>query len=196
MKKVFILSEKHPTKDVNIYNYTHIRVYHASRPIKIENYLEDGIHDFSKEEAYELVKNTLLQCNIGEKEIKVAFDKAWENGIHHFNTVCVGISQKELMNKSGHYLVYGSEFICGIAVQLYCQRELKKIGVPTIFICDVAIDKIPSETLACIENGWFYDGKWDGGIYIRGNIEPFEIVDYVQPIEMFDPIEWKKYIYR
>lgn len=41
-----------------------------------------------------------------------------ENGIHHFNTICVSISKEDLLNLSGHYLIYGSEFICGMAADL------------------------------------------------------------------------------
>lgn len=171
-------------------------MYHACRPTNINDYLENGIHVFSKEEAYGIVKNILLQCNITEEEIKTFFEEAYENGIHHFNKICVQISKDQLLSYSGHYLIYGSEFISGIATQLFCQSELKNIGVPTIFVCDVDMNKIPSEILDYIEDGWFYDKKWDGGIYLKGNIEPSEIIDYIQPKEIFDPIEWKKYRYR
>lgn len=190
-KKVYILENR--KKKVNISAYTHIRVFHACRPTNIEDYLENGIHDFTKEEAYNIAKDKLIQCGIDEDRIKEVFKEAWDEPGSPFNQICANISKDELMNESGHYLVYGSEFICGMAARLFCQNELKKIGIPTIFVCDVDICKFSAETKEYIENGSFYDGSWDGGIFLGDNIEASEIVDYIQPKEMFDPLTWTKY---
>ncbi len=89
--------------------------------------------------------------------------------------------------------MYGSEFISGMAAQLFCQHKLKNIGVPTIFICDVDISKFPREVIEWVETGDFYKGSWDGGIFLRDNIENFEIAEYIQPKEIFDPLTWTKY---
>lgn len=195
MKKTYVIDEDTPNYNINISVYTHIRVYHACRPTNINSYLENGIHDFTREDAYQIAKSTLLQCGAEETEIERVFNESWGKSIHHFNRICVGISPEGLLNHSGHYLVYGSEFISGLAVKLSCQHRLKNIGVPTIFICDVEIDKISPDVLDFIKEGWYYNKKWDGGIYLRGNISQDEIVDYIQPKEMFDPIEWRIYRY-
>ena len=190
-KKVYILENR--KKKVNISAYTHIRVFHACRPTDIEDYLKNGIHDFTEEEVYNIARDKLMQCGIDEDRIKEVFQEVWNESGSPFNEIYVNISKKELMNESGHYLVYGSEFICGMAAQLFCQNQLKKIGVPTIFVCDIDTNKFPQETIDCIENSSFYDGSWDGGIRLRDNIEASEIVDYIQPKEMFDPLTWTKY---
>ena len=191
-KKVYMLPSKF--KSVDLCQYTHIRVYHACRQTNIDEYLQNGIHDFNRQEAYNITKSRLIQCGIDEQTIIEMFNEHWDKYPHHFNKICVSISKDELLDKSGHYLVYGSEFINGIAAQLFCQHKLKQIGVPTIFVCDVEISIIPLDVIGLIEDGSFYDGSWDGGIYLRDNIEADEIVDYIQPKKMFDPIQWRTYI--
>lgn len=193
-KKVYILESKF--KPVDLFQYTHIRVYHACRPTDVNEYLENGIHDFTKQEAYNIALSRLTQCGIDEQSITEVFNEQWDSSIHRFDTICVSISKDELLDKAGHYLVYGSEFINGMAAQLFCQDELKQIGVPTIFVCDVEISKFSLDILEVIEDGSFYNGRWDGGIFLRGNIEADEIVDYIQPKKMFDPIQWRKYTYK
>ena len=193
-KKVYILENKF--KLVDLFQYTHIRVYHACRPTNIDEYLQNGIHDFTKQEAYDIAMSRLRQCGIDEQTITEVFNDHWDKYPHHFNKTCVSISKDELLDKSGHYLVYGSEFINGMAAQLFCQHKLKQIGVPTIFVCDVEISKFPLDVIELIEDGSYYDGAWDGGIFLRGNIEADEIVDYTQPKKIFDPIQWREYTYR
>lgn len=191
-KKVYMLPNKF--KPVDLSQYTHIRVYHACRPTNIDEYLQNGIHDFTRQEAYDITMSRLTQCGIDEQTITEVFNEHWDNSIHHFDKICACISKDELLNKAGHYLVYGSEFINAMAAQLFCQDKLKQIGVPTIFVCDVEISKFSLDILEVIENGSFYNGRWDGGIFLRGNIEADEIVDYIQPKKMFDPIQWRTYI--
>lgn len=190
-RKVFIL--KRGQRNTDLLDYTHVRVYHACRPINIKKYMAEGIHGFSKEQVYQIVYDTFSKIGVNENKILETFNKRWEESLHHYNKICVNISKKELLNESGHYLVYGSEFICGMAAELFCQRELKSIGVPTIFVCDVDICKIPSEVLEWIKDDWLGKGAWDGGIFLRNEIEPSEIVDYINPKEMFDPLTWSKY---
>lgn len=67
-KRVYIFEEN--TDKVDLSEYTHIRVYHACRPTNINKYLENGIHDFSKKETYEFVKDRLSQCGIDEMSIR------------------------------------------------------------------------------------------------------------------------------
>lgn len=185
-KIVFLWNENIGKADLS--EYTHIRVYHACRPIDIKEYLENGIHTFSKAEAYIKVKERLRRIGINEKKIEKVFNEHWENDIHHFNKICVNISKAELLNESGHYLVYGSEFICGMAVDLFCQQKLKDIGVPTLFECHIDKRKIPLEVIQFIEDDEMAVGSWDGGIYLHDDISADEIVSYTYPREIYDPL--------
>lgn len=185
-KKVFLWNED--VGKTTISECTHIRVYHACRTENIESYIKYGIHTFDREQAYRMVYYTLRKCGIGKKEIVECFNKRWDCDIHHFNTICVSVSQEELLNLSGHYLVYGSEFICGMAADLFCQNRLKQIGIPTLFECHIDKAKFSQDDLQLIENSKILNGYWDGGIYLRDDIFPEEIVGYNHPLMIYDSI--------
>ncbi len=66
---------------------------------------------------------------------------------------------------SGHYLIYGSEHICGIAasmvrqVGLDCRQSLKRFGTPTVFRVALPREIIPKSQLRELaghlrEYGW------------------------------------------
>jgi hypothetical protein len=62
--------------------------------------------------------------------------------------VHLGLDDKFLINYCGHYLIYGSEYLMAIAVHLghAVGRDLtgvlRKIGTPTIFVCDIPVSKV------------------------------------------------------
>lgn len=174
--------------NIDLSEYTHIKVYHACRPTNIGSYLKEGIRCFSKQETYRIVLETLLLCDISEKDIMKCFYKHWNSGSDHFNQIYVSISKEELLNESGHYLVYGSEFICGMASDLFCQRRLKRVGVPTLIECDIAIEKVPRDIIEFIEENRYEDGAWDGGMRLNNEIEPGEIVNCIRPKKIYDPL--------
>lgn len=185
-KKVFLWNEN--IGEVDLTEYTHIRAYHACRTSNADSYINEGIHTFSRKQAYKIVFDTLKQCDIEEKDILDCFNEHWENSIHHFDTICLNISKEDLLNLSGHYLIYGSEFICGMAADLWCQYKLKKIGVPTLFECHIDKRKFSLTDLQAIENNEMKYGCWDGGIYLLDDISPNEIVGYVHPKRIYNPL--------
>ncbi|WP_024348125.1 hypothetical protein [Lacrimispora indolis] len=185
-KKVFKWIEN--LQNIDLSNYTHIKVYHTCRTLNIDSYIREGVHCFTKKEAYKEILEILLQCNISEKDILKCFNDHWNSGSDHFNCVYVNISKEELLNESGHYLVYGSEFVCGMASDLFCQHRLKRIGIPTLIECNIAIEKIPGEVRDFIEKNRYEDGAWDGGICLNSEIEPGEIVECIQPKKIYDPL--------
>lgn len=185
-KKVFCWDEN--TEKVDLSGYTHIRAYHGCRTSNVESYIKEGIHSFSREQAYKIVSNILLQCGIQEKEILKCFNKKWNNNIDHFNNVCVNISKEDMLHLSGHYLVYGSEFICGMAADLFCQYKLKKIGKPTLLECHIDKRKLSRSTLQAIEDNEIKYGCWDGGIYLSDDVSPDEIVEITYPRKIYDPL--------
>jgi len=83
----------------------------------------------------------LSQCNIEENDILRCFNRRCREEIHHYNLVCVNISKEVLLNEARHYFIYGSEFVCSIAADLFCQNKLKKIGNSTLIDCCVAKEK-------------------------------------------------------
>lgn len=173
---------------VDLSGYTHIRAYHGCRTSDIESYMKEGIHSFNRKQAYKIVHDTLLQCGIEEKEILKCFNEKWNDNIDHFNNVCVNISKEDMLHLSGHYLVYGSEFICGMAADLFCQYKLKKIGKPTLLECHIDKQKFSRSTLQAIEDNGIKYGCWDGGIYLLDDVSPNEIVEITYPRKIYDPL--------
>lgn len=69
--------------------------------------------------------------------------------------VYFSLFKKELLNGSGHYLCWGSEYLAAIAAKLdkniYGEYHdmLSKTGIPTIFVCDIPIDLLPQMIYRC-----------------------------------------------
>lgn len=91
-KKVFCWDEN--TDKVELSEYTHIRAYHGCRTLNVESYIKEGIHSFSRKQAYKIVHDILLQCGIEEKEILKCFNKKWNDDMDHFDKVCVNFQKK------------------------------------------------------------------------------------------------------
>lgn len=138
VKRIFIVEEHLQEEDINLYDYTHIRAYHACRPVSIQKYLINGIQVIDRAQ---LLKESLLRIKldfIDEKEIKKKFNESWKELGDIHKRVWLQINKKELLTYSGHYLIYGSEFINALATELGCKSSLKKVGIPTIFHCDIS----------------------------------------------------------
>lgn len=185
-KKVFFWEEN--TDKVDLSGYTHIRAYHGCRTSNIESYIKEGIHSFSRKQAYKMVMDILSQCGIREDEIRKSFERHWGECLHHYNAICLSISKNELLNLSGHYLIYGSEFICGMAADLFCQHKLKEIGRPTLIECHIDKSKFSRSTLQAIEDNEIKYGCWDGGIYLLDDVSSDEIVEITYPQKIYDPL--------
>ncbi|MFC9541876.1 hypothetical protein ACFTQ7_18655 [Lysinibacillus sp. NPDC056959] len=65
-KKVFVPDDKAKKKQgVDLGNYTHIRAYHACRPIDMESYFVEGIIPFHVEEMRQIAAATFgIPANI------------------------------------------------------------------------------------------------------------------------------------
>lgn len=167
--------------------YTHIRGYHGCRPRTVKSYYQNGIvpieEDMAKQEAMLRLKN---KWNTEEK-VRTVFEERWSKLISPDDSVWLTFSKEELINRCGHYLIYGSEFLCGMAADLGCQSILKKIGIPTVFCCDVPFDNIPEVYLkSIIQNIESRDGS--GGFRVYDKILPSEIVDHIHPKYIADPL--------
>lgn len=97
----------------------------------------------------------------------------------------MAVDKEILLTDSGHYLIYGSEFINTLAMVLGCRDELKNIGIPTIFICNIPLQDIGSSQISSIEQeiNRYSD---DISIYVD-EIKPKNIIDHEHPKEIPDP---------
>lgn len=140
MKQVFVYKEGEDYTGIDILKeFTHIRAFHGCRTNILNSYYTEGIIPLTKERAYEQIQITLQSKKyINEEEITSTFNRLWTEP----NRVWFAITKEEIVKRSGHYLLYGSEFINSVLAQFYLRDELKKNGKPTIFACDVPLDVI------------------------------------------------------
>lgn len=189
-KKVFILEEHINDEyeiDFEMDGYTHLRAFHACRPLKINDYLKKGIMPISYESACQDVKARVVCDHVSEEEALTKFEEEWSDFADIHKRVWLQMNKNLLLNEASHYLIYGSEFINALSMQLFCRDRLKKIGIPTIFFCDIPIANIAPMTLLDIQNSINDGYTYDIGFAVD-EVEPNNIVDYEHPTKrMSDP---------
>ncbi len=197
-KRVAVLDEliKKRINNVDLSGeYTHIRGYHGCRPISIDNYYQNGIKPIEKEFAKREAIFRLCDQWITEEKVIDRFNKSWDALKHPHKSVWLTYSENEFFDVSGHYLIYGSEFLCGMAAQLFCQPNLKRLGIPTIFHCDIPLQNIPEAYLSGI-NQQICMRDSSGGFRVYGEVLAEEIVGHSHPKTIFDPLTSSTYCYK
>jgi hypothetical protein len=120
-------------------DYTHIKVYHACRPVDIKTYYNNGLlianyNCLSSEQLPSIFKSLGIQ--VPSEVLKREADKL---GDLHNSYAFVVLDDRFILEYAGHYLIYGSEYLSAIVVGLQkeivglSKHDLKKIGIPTMF---------------------------------------------------------------
>lgn len=185
-KNVFMIEEHSNDKELDLYQFTHIRAYHACRPLNIQDYLINGIQTINKAQALREALLRIKSDYVDEKKIVQEFSKQWGDFADIHKRVWMAVNKEVLLTSAGHYLIYGSEFINELAMKLGCRSSLKNAGIPTIFHCDIPLEDISSSKVMEIEtlimSGYIQD------ISIAVNeVSSQDIVDYEHPKEVPDP---------
>lgn len=189
-KKVFILDE-HLNGEYELGfemdGYTHLRAFHACRPLRIDDYLRNGIMPITYASALQDVKDRVVCDKVTEEEAVAKFQEEWSDFADMHKRVWLEMNKNLLKDGASHYLIYGSEFINALSMKLFCRDRLKKIGIPTIFICDIPIDVIAQITLNDIQD-CVNNGRVDAIGFAVDKVKPSDIVDYEHPTKrMPDP---------
>jgi len=185
-KKVFTADDSSCKSNPPLYDYTHIRGYHACRPIDISLYYKNGIiaaHNDKRRQAAMKVFGKSLPEIIGAEDESFAKEKS---------QVYFTAFKEELLKDSGHYLCYGSEYL--ISISSHFDRNISgryhnillQTGIPTIFICDVPI-KLISTYLVDDLIASYDPSNTNLGFWIEQNLAPEFIVAHEHPQKMFDP---------
>lgn len=160
MKRVYHANKQYD--DPRLEDFTHIRAYHACRPVSLDKYLYEGIRPLTHAELFQEAALRLKGKYNSKEELENAFRSACTLDGQQPNrdpsVVYLGVSKEELLGESGHYLIYGSELLQATAVRLspneYYADEyrntLKKTGRPTLFACDIPIEEIDKAFLQSI----------------------------------------------
>lgn len=189
-KKIFILEEHLGDEyeiDFGLEGYTHLRAFHACRPMNLSDYLDNGILPISYESALQDVRNRVICDYVSEEDAILKFKEEWSEFEDMHKRVWLQMNKDLLLNTASHYLIYGSEFINALAMLLGCRDRLKQIGIPTIFFCDIPIANIAPMALLDIQNSINDGYTYDIGFAVD-EVEPNNIVDYEHPTKrLTDP---------
>jgi hypothetical protein len=122
--------------------FTHVRLYHACRPVDVADYDDDGIrrHDGRVlDRARAVFRDQGIPAGVIDAAIADT-DLEIDQG-----RVFLALDDEHMVHYTGHYLIYGSEGVMSIAATLIgmgypnAQRALARIGRPAMFTCDVPI---------------------------------------------------------
>lgn len=189
MKKVAIIEEliqsKIPKSFIFENEFTHIRAFHGCRPLDIHTYYSHGIQMINKERLLHETLYRLKDNFVAEKRIIEVFEEHWQSETIEEKSIWFTASMKELILTAGHYMIYGSEFIQGIAADLSIHQLLKNHGIPTIVSVDVPIETIPTEYLKCLEDN-IKNKDTSGGFKSTSPISKNNVIEHFHPLKIVD----------
>lgn len=180
--------------------YSHIRAYHACKPIKAGDYFSKGIliakHEELKGRAKQIFCSDGLLA-VSESEVQNAAEKL---SLIDNKKLYLAIDDRFLLENCGHYLIYGSEYILAIANNLptkqrkLCIERILKIGKPTIFEISLPLkflNKSLLSELACRLCRSVYNHEKghhiDFALTLNESISPELIVGSYHPSIIEDP---------
>ncbi len=173
--------------------YTHIRAYHACRPIDLESYFTEGIRPFHIEEMRQIAAATFGIA------VSVVMNIEPEGQSNTTNHLYFSLFKNELLRESGHYLCWGSEYLAAIAARLdkgvdgKYHNMLSNTGIPTIFVCDIPIDLLPRWQIDDISKHYDTNNS-NFACWISERLGPEHIVAHEHPSIIFNPVQGCQYI--
>lgn len=172
-------------------DYTHIRAFHACRAEGEQIFGIQGLKPYTKDEALKVAICKLENKYVSKKVIETEFNNLWVE-----NTpakVWLMLETTELLSTSTHYLIYGSEFLNALAMQLGCRDRLKKFGKPIVVACNIPISDISSCWLNDLELDIKNKNTGHRSIAVNA-VAPENIIEIQYPTGyVCDPYSWRKY---
>ncbi len=134
--------------------YPRIRMFHACRTDDVDSYLRYGFFTLDLDKQNQKAKDIFIANRfpqITNEHIVAAARKLNNQGRQNRLYFC--LDDIYLINHAPHYLIHGSEYLAAIAAELSratgvdCKRLLSKIGLPTMFVCDVPLSLIQKHNI-------------------------------------------------
>jgi hypothetical protein len=182
-------------------NFTEVNVYHACRPTRIEDYYQYGIKPLCPREVQQQFRVNFspyaTQEEINEAIESVPLDT--RDGVVH-----VVLDDREL---SGHYLIYGSEYLNCLAIHLPGASEatrdiLKNFGKATVLECRIPfsyVDDLEYLASSMVADHCFRIAhnredvcEIDYTITINKTILPNNIIGHYCPKKIEDPYKHRR----
>lgn len=138
--------------------YDSVVGFHGGRPLDVGSYYSQGLRIADYEQLTATAKRIFMSPEFPEinegafQEAVGILSRGFGHEIHN-GASFVALDDRRLLDHCGHYLIYGSERICGIAAQLGRNRikdyrqVLKRFGIPTIFRISLPLAMIAESDL-------------------------------------------------
>jgi len=123
----------------HLQTYSAFIVFHGCRPNDLSRYYSSGLQPPDLDTLNEAARRIFLSADvppITEHALSTAIDKI--SRLSHVGKLYVVLDDRDLIHGSGHYMIYGSEHLCGIAALLSREngfdyrQVLKRFGAPTL----------------------------------------------------------------
>ena len=179
--------------------YTHMRGYHGCRPASVEPYYANGFLPPTENDMLMRTLEILSGNGISDKQLIAAFHEHWDG--YSEDGVNFTLSKREQLVNCGHYMIYGSELICGIGRRFGLDLVIKAYGIPTMFTVDVPLERVcfTSGDIDLLASYLKEHTDCDKppavnyGFLANGKIEPNLIVTHEHPKKIHDPFNWGTY---
>lgn len=183
-----------------IEKYESVLVFHACRPMRIDDYYRHGIRTLTADEVQNTFHSIFASCSTREDRERVIENYQSESVVY------VVLDDRHLVQHCGHYLVYGGEYLTSLIAKLPNLNEamyekLRQRGKATIFVCCLPFNilsdlNVLAEQLLvdhCCRIGNIYKCVALHGftVTVRGGVSSESLVSHYHPARIHDPLKWK-----
>ena len=185
-------------------NFNYVRMFHCCRPRHTDPYYSQGIRVLCADEANRQFTNLCAKfSDISQRDINDAID--WmSNSYGRFGQVYFALDDRFLIERCGHYLIYGSEYLQSLcsylrdSIHYELRLQLMQVGIPTVFQVNISPNQFESQELSeladkalsawayCIAHGKRKPGLLDFAITLDNSLPPANIVSHYHPEEISD----------
>jgi hypothetical protein len=184
-----------------------IRAFHGTRPIDTDCYYAEGLKVLDRTELVAWCEEIFLSDpfeGMDRSTVLAAIEQIKPDG--RAGRLCVEASSELLEQHCGHYMLYGSEAVLGVAATLGVRSQYRQFakerGFPTVFVCDVPLELIDHRQLEdfagqaieaiftrIIDANYRHPPRGRGsGIELRHALAADCIVTHYHPARIRDPL--------
>jgi hypothetical protein len=187
-----------------INNHESIVVFHGCRPLNVDAYYSEGLKPSNLDLLNDFARRIFLSGEFPEIS-ETNFSSTVQSMTRlDQGKAYVVLDEQELIQSCGHYMIYGSEHLCGIAASLSrgisqdYRQVLKRFGIPTVFKIAIPTREINQSDLEELaeeirENFWDLRTELTPPLLnwtftLETPVPPRQILDHNHPAEIPDPL--------
>lgn len=184
--------------------YLGVEVVHACRTANVSSYYEKGLLPSDSAALDEIAANLLRCPTATEAETHALIAASNKIGWRDHGKLYVSVDSRSLIERHGHYLIYGSERILAIAAHLTgdpspYRRKLKSFGQPTLFRALLRWQFLPEHRIEDFcrvvvsefrhVEAYGVTRRLTHSFVLDQKIPPEDLLGHFHPTEICDPME-------